>query len=226
MTAAILGRKIGMTRYFTEDGRNVPVTVVEAGPCAVTQVKTVESDGYSAVQLAYGDVKPRRSTQALIAHDHKAGASPKRVHREVRLLDDKEAGSYTLGQTVDVGVFQDVRFVDVTGTGKGKGFQGVMKRHHFGGLCASHGTERKHRSAGSICSHATNRGRGPKPKKGKRMAGQMGNATVTIRSLDVISIDPAKNILLIKGAVPGPNRGILFIRNAKRLYKSKGDAKK
>jgi large subunit ribosomal protein L3 len=226
MTAAILGRKVGMTRYFTEDGRNVPVTVIQAGPCAVTQVKTAETDGYSAVQLAYEDVRPRRSTQQLIAHDHKAGASPKRFHREIRLADDKEAGQFELGQTVNVGVFEDVRFVDVTGTSKGKGFQGVMKRHHFGGLSASHGTERKHRSAGSICSHATERGRGPKPKKGKRMAGHMGAATVTVRSIDVISIDAEKNLLLVKGPVPGPNRGLLFIRNAKRLYKSKGDAKK
>src|SRR5688572_8960013 len=134
MTAAILGRKVGMTRYFTEDGRNVPVTVIQAGPCAVTQVKTVESDGYSAVQLAYEDIKPRRSTQQLISHDHKAGTSPKRFHREVRLNDDKEVGQFTLGQTVDVGVFEGIRFVDVVGTSKGKGFQGVMKRHHFGGL--------------------------------------------------------------------------------------------
>jgi len=223
MTAAILGRKVGMTRYFMEDGRNVPVTVIQAGPCAVTQVKTVETDGYSAVQLAYEDIKPRRSTQQLIAHDHKAGASPKRFHREIRLNDDKEAGQFALGQTVDVGVFESIKYVDVIGTSKGKGFQGVMKRHHFGGLGASHGTERKHRSAGSICSHATNRGRGPKPKKGKRMAGHMGHETVTVRSIDVIRIDPAMNLLLVKGPVPGPNRGLVFIRDAKRLYKSKGE---
>lgn len=222
MTVAILGRKVGMTRYFMEDGRNVPVTVIQAGPCAITQVKTTESDGYSAVQLAFEDVKPRRSTQQLIAHDHKAGATPKRFHREVRLNDDKEAGQFSLGQTVDVGVFEGVKFVDVIGTSKGKGFQGVMKRHHFGGLGASHGTERKHRSGGAICSHATNRGRGPKPKKGKRMAGHMGAATVTVRSIDVVGIDAAQNLLLVKGPVPGPNRGLLFICNAKRLYKSKG----
>jgi len=200
--------------------------VIQAGPCAVTQVKTSATDGYAAIQLAYEDVKPRRSTQQLIAHDHKAGAAPKRFHRELRLGSDKEAGEFTLGQTVDVGVFENVRFVDVTGTSKGKGFQGVMKRHHFGGLGASHGTERKHRSGGAICSHATNRGRGPKPKKGKRMAGHMGAATVTMRSLDVVSIDPAQNLLLVKGPVPGPNRGFVFIRSAKRLYKSKGEAKK
>ena len=226
MTAALLGRKIGMTRYFTEDGRNVPVTVIQAGPCAVTQVKTAATDGYSAVQLAFEDIKPRRSTQPLIAHDHKAGTSPKRFHREIRLHDDKEAAAFTLGQTIDVGVFEGVRFVDVVGTSKGKGFQGVMKRHHFAGLEASHGTERKHRSAGSIGSHATNRGVGPKVKKGKRMAGQMSNARVTVRSIDIVSIDPERNLLLVKGPVPGPNRGMVYIQSAKRLYKSKGEAKK
>ena len=150
MTAALLGKKIGMTRYFTEDGTNIPVTVIQAGPCLVTQVKTTETDGYSAVQLAFGDIKARRSTMPVIGHDHKAGTSPKATHRELRLGNDADAEAFELGQTIDLGVFEDVKFVDVIGTSKGKGFQGVMKRHNFKGLSASHGTERKHRSGGSI----------------------------------------------------------------------------
>jgi large subunit ribosomal protein L3 len=221
MPAAILGRKIGMTRFFKEDGRSVPVTVIEAGPCAVTQVKTTPTDGYAAVQLAFGEVKPRRSTMPLIGHDAKAGATPKRIHRELRLKDDKAAGEYQLGQSVDVKSFENVKYVDVVGTSKGKGFQGVMVRHHFKGMFASHGTERMHRHGGSIASHATNRGWGPKPKKGKRMGGHMGDERVTARNLDVISIDPERNILMVKGPVPGPNLGWLFIRESKRLNKSK-----
>ncbi|MBC22386.1 MAG: 50S ribosomal protein L3 [Phycisphaerae bacterium] len=221
MPAAIIGRKIGMTRYFTEDGNNIPVTVVQAGPCVVTQVKTTETDGYSAVQLAMDDIKPRRSTMPQIGHDAKAGTAPKRVHREIRCDDDAEAESFELGQTVDLSCFEGQCFVDVTGTSKGKGFQGVMKRHNFRGLEASHGTQRKHRSAGSIGGHATNLGTGPKVKKGKKMAGHMGSERVTVRSLDVVSIDSDKNLLLLKGPVPGPAEGYLFIRAAKRLYKSK-----
>lgn len=221
MPAAILGRKIGMTRYFLDDGRNVPVTVIEAGPCAVTQVKTSESDGYSAVQLAFGDVLPRRSTMPLIGHDAKAGVTPKRWHRELRLENDDAANEYQLGQTIDVSAFEGVMFVDVVGTSKGKGTQGVMKRHNFAGMEASHGVERKHRSAGSLAGHATNRGTGPKPKKGKRMAGRMGAERVTVRSLDVIAIDPERNLLLVKGPVPGPKGGFLFIREAIRLSRSK-----
>ncbi len=221
MPAAILGRKIGMTRYFLDDGRNVPVTVIEAGPCAVTQVKTSGSDGYSAVQLAFGDVLPRRSTMPLIGHDAKAGVTPKRWHRELRLENDDAANEYQLGQTIDVSAFEGVMFVDVVGTSKGKGTQGVMKRHNFAGMEASHGVERKHRSAGSLAGHATNRGTGPKPKKGKRMAGRMGAERVTVRSLDVIAIDPERNLLLVKGPVPGPKGGFLFIREAIRLSRSK-----
>ncbi len=221
MPAALLGRKIGMTRWFTADGTNIPVTVIQAGPCAVTQVKTTAADGYSAVQLAFEDVRPRRSTIPVMGHDAKAGITPKRFHREVRLADDAAAGEYELGQSVDVSVFEGVKYVDVTGISKGKGFAGVMKRHHFKGLPASHGTERKHRSAGSIGGHATDLGTGPKVKKGKRMAGRMGGVRVTIRSLDVVSIDPHRHLLMVKGAVPGPNRGLVFIRDAKRLYRRK-----
>lgn len=218
---ALLGRKIGMTRYFTADGTNVPVTVIEAGPCAVTQIKTTESDGYAAVQLAFEDIKARRSTMPLIGHDAKAGVTPKRVHHEVRLEDDKEAEAYEPGQMIDVSVLESVAYVDVTGRSKGKGFQGPMKRHNFAGLEASHGVERKHRSAGSIGGHATNLGTGPKLKKGKRMAGHMGDEQVTVRSLDVVSIDPQRNLLLVKGPVPGPNTGLLSICESKRLHRRK-----
>ena len=221
MPAAILGRKVGMTRYFLDDGRNVPVTVIEAGPCAVTQIKTSENDGYSAVQLAFGDVLPRRSTMPLIGHDAKAGVTPKRWHRELRLDNDDVANEYQLGQTIDVSVCEGVMFVDVVGISKGKGTQGVMKRHNFAGMEASHGVEQRHRSAGSLAGHATNRGTGPKPKKGKKMAGRMGAERVTVRSLDVVAIDPERNLLLVKGPVPGPKDGFLFIREAIRLNRSK-----
>jgi large subunit ribosomal protein L3 len=221
MPAALLGRKVGMTRYFTEDGRNIPVTVIEAGPCVVTQIKTTERDGYAAVQLALEDVKPRRSTMPVIGHDAKAGTAPKRFHRELRLDSDEDATGFELGQTLNADVFADVKFVDVTGRSKGKGFQGQMKRHNFGGQGASHGVERKHRSSGSIGGHATDLGTGPKIKRGKRMAGHMGDETVTVRSLDVISLDPGRRLMLVKGPVPGPNRGLLMIRSAKRLYKAK-----
>lgn len=221
MPAALIGRKLGMTRFFTEDGRNLPVTVIQAGPCAVTQVKTADVDGYSAVQLAFEDIKPRRSTMPLIGHDAKAGVAPKRAHRELRLSDDKAAGEYQPGQTVDVSVFKDVKYVDIVATSKGKGTQGVMVRHNFKGMFASHGTERMHRHGGSIASHATNRGWGPKPKKGKRMAGRMGNERVTMRNLDVISVDPERHLLLVKGPVPGPNQGLVFIREAIRLNRQK-----
>jgi large subunit ribosomal protein L3 len=221
MPAALLGRKIGMTRYFMEDGRNIPVTVIEAGPCTITQVKTTETDGYSAVQLAFGEVRARRSTMPVIGHDAKAGATPKRVHRELRLKDDAAAGEFQLGQVVDVKAMEAIKYVDVIGTSKGKGFQGVMVRHNFKGMFASHGTERMHRHGGSIASHATNRGTGPKPKKGKKMPGHMGDVQVTARNLDVIAIDPEKNLLLVKGAVPGATDGIVFIRESIRLGRSK-----
>jgi large subunit ribosomal protein L3 len=187
----------------------------------VTQVKTSEADGYSAVQLAFEDIKPRRSTMAVIGHDAKAGVAPKRVHRELRLADDKQAEEFQAGQDLNVSAFEGIKYVDVIGTSKGKGFQGVMVRHNFKGMFASHGNERMHRHGGSIGGHATNRGLGPKPKKGKKMPGHMGDARVTLRNLDVVSIDPERNILLVKGPVPGPRQGLLFIREAVRLNRSK-----
>lgn len=222
MGTALLGRKIGMTRYFTEDGNNVPVTVIQAGPCFVTQVKNKDTDGYSAIQIAFEDVDAGRTTMPLIGHDAKAGVSPKKFHREIRLEDD--AKDAEIGQQMTVEVFAETKFVDVIGVSKGKGFQGTMKRYRFKGLTATHGTERKHRSPGSIGGHATNRGTGPKPKKGKKMSGQMGNVQITARNLDVVEILADKNILLVKGAVPGPNGGLLFVRTSRRLGRAKQNA--
>jgi large subunit ribosomal protein L3 len=217
----ILGKKIGMTRFFKPDGTNIPVTVIEAGPCVVTQVKTTATDGYAAIQIAFDDLKARNSTQALIGHDAKAGAAPKRAHREIRLATDAEAEAFTLGQEIKLDAMADLKFVDIIGTSKGKGFQGVMKLYRFKGLFASHGVERKHRSPGSIGSHGTDRGHGAKIKKGKRMARRMGDEQVTVRSLDVVKVDAEKNILLVKGAVPGANDGLLLIKTPGRLYKRK-----
>jgi large subunit ribosomal protein L3 len=216
MTQALLGTKLGMTRWFMEDGTNVPVTVIQAGPCVVTQVKTEETDGYDAVQIGYGDIQARRSTMPVIGHDHKAGSAPLRAHREIRGEADVE-----LGDHIDVSTFEGVTFVDVLGRSKGKGFQGGMKRHNFRGLEASHGVKRRHRSPGSINGHATNLGTGPKIKKGKRMAGHMGDVNVTNRSMKVISIDTDKNLLVVKGTVPGPIGAPVMVRTAVRINKQK-----
>ncbi len=219
MAKAILGRKIGMTRLYDDEGINVPVTVVQAGPCFVSQIKTTDGDGYEAVQLAFEDIKARSSTFQMIGHDAKVGLSPKRFHQEVRLADGGSEGMEP-GQEIGVDIFEGVAFVDVIGISKGKGFQGSMKRHNFKGKEATHGVERKHRSPGSIGGRSSNLGTG-KPKKGIRMAGQMGNERVTVRSLKIVGIDKEKNLLLIQGPVPGPKQGLLTIREATRLYKGK-----
>ena len=221
MTPALLGKKVGMTRVYDEKGAVVPVTVVQAGPCAVTQVKTVETDGYNAVQLGFGETKAKFSTFPLIGHAAKAGVGPRRHFREIRL---KDATDRKAGDTVNVGIFEGVQYVDVIGTSKGKGFAGVMKRHHFGGQPASHGTERKHRSPGSLASRATWRGQSGKPKKGVRMAGHMGVDKVTTRNHPLVRVDKDNNLLLIKGALPGPNGGLLFVRKSVTA-KVKSDAK-
>ena len=211
MTPALLGTKIGMTRIYDEKGTIVPVTVVQTGPCVITQVKTKAKDGYEAVQLGFSDCKPKHSTQPLIGHCAKAGIAPKRHFQEISF---KEPTDKKLGEMVTVGIFDGINFVDVIGVSKGKGFAGVMKRHHFGGQPASHGTERKHRSPGSIASRATWRGQCGKPKKGVRMGGHMGMDTVTTRNHPLVKIDAENNLLLIKGALPGPNGGLLFVRKA------------
>jgi large subunit ribosomal protein L3 len=211
MTPALIGRKVGMTRVYDEKGAVVPVTVVQAGPCAVTQVKTVETDGYNAVQLGFEDIKAKFSNFPLIGHAAKAGVGPKKAFREIKLKDatDKKAGD-----VVNAEIFNEVKYVDVIGVSKGKGTAGVMKRHHFGGQPASHGTERKHRSPGSLASRATWRGQSGKPKKGVRMAGHMGMDQVTTRNHPLVKVDAANNVLLIKGALPGPNGSLLFVRKS------------
>jgi len=211
MTPALLGRKVGMTRVYDETGGVMPVTIVQCDQNNVTQIKTVENDGYYAVQLGFGDIKAKFSTFPLIGHAAKAGVGPKKHFAEIRF---KEATDRKAGDAVTVEQFNDVKYVDVIGTSKGKGFAGVMKRHHFGGQCASHGTERKHRSPGSIASRATNRGNSGKPKKGVRMAGHMGAEQVTTRNHPLVKVDAENNLLLIKGALPGPNGALLFVRKS------------
>jgi large subunit ribosomal protein L3 len=223
MPKALLGRKVGMTRYYDADGKNVPVTVIQAGPCLVSQVKTSETDGYAAVQLAFEPVKARRSSFPLIGHDAKAGLDPMGTHREVRLTGDDEAGQYEAGQELTVEHLEDIKFVDVTGISKGKGTQGVMKRHGFAGQEASHGVERKHRSPGSVGGRSSNLGTG-KPKKGIRMGGRMGNERVTVRSLPIVAVDKERGLLLVKGPVPGARQSLVMVREAKRLYKAKATA--
>lgn len=220
MAVTLLGKKIGMTRVFVDGNVSVPVTVIQAGPCIVTQVRTMEIDGYCAVQLGFDNMKPRNSTMAMIAHDFKAGTTAKRFHREFR-VEDKDIGNFQLGQEITVNALEGTMFVDVIGTSKGKGFAGVMKRWHFKGMPASHGTERKHRSPGSIGSLCSNRGFGGGLAKGKKMAGHMGDARITTRSVNLVRIDTENNLLLIKGSVPGANNGMVMIRPAIRLYKSK-----
>jgi large subunit ribosomal protein L3 len=203
----VLGEKLGMTQVFDEAGRIVPVTVVQAGPCVVTQVRTPDVDGYSAVQLAYGGIDPRKVNKPEAGHFRKAGVPPRRYLIEVRTNDATE---YTLGQEVTVEVFAAGQQVDVVGTSKGKGFAGVMKRHNFKGLSSSHGTERKHRSPGSIGACATP----SRVFKGMRMAGRMGGVRTTTQNLTVHAVDAGANLILVKGAVPGPAGGLVYVHTA------------
>lgn len=214
MTAGILATKVGMTSVIDENGTFVPVTVVKAGPCVVLQVKTQQRDGYDALQLGMDDVKPHRSTMPTIGHCAKAGTGPKRYIGEVRLdaPADVEPGAVV---TVESFAEGEIKFVDVSGHTRGKGFAGVMKRHNFGGKESSHGVERKHRSAGSIGGHS-NLGRGRGVKKGKRMAGQMGNVRRTMQSLELVRVDKDNDLLILHGSVPGPPGVLLFVRQSKK----------
>jgi large subunit ribosomal protein L3 len=200
----ILGEKLGMTQVFTDDGRALPVTVVRAGPCRVVQVRTLERDGYSAVQLGFG--APRRTSKPMAGHFAAANAEPTRYLVELRTDEDSELQP---GQEITVDVFEPGERTDVVGVSRGKGFAGVMKRHGFHGLGASHGTERKHRSPGAIGACATP----SRVFKGTRMAGQMGNERVTVLNLEVVEADAERGLLLLKGAVPGPSGGLLLIRS-------------
>ncbi|WP_052849170.1 50S ribosomal protein L3 [Streptomyces avicenniae] len=203
----VLGEKLGMTQVWDENNRVVPVTVVKAGPCIVTQVRSNDRDGYEAVQIAFGEIDPRKVNRPLKGHFAKADVTPRRHLVELRTAD---AAEYTLGQEITAEVFDSGVRVDVTGTSKGKGFAGVMKRHGFKGLSSSHGTQRKHRSPGSIGGCATP----GRVFKGLRMAGRMGNERVTTQNLTVHAVDAEKGLLLIKGAVPGPNGGLVLVRTA------------
>jgi large subunit ribosomal protein L3 len=214
----LLGEKLGMTQVFDENNRIVPVTVVKAGPCVVTQVRTPEVDGYSAIQLGFGAIDPRKVNKPEGGHFAKAGVTPRRHLVELRTED---AGNYTVGQELTAEVLSDVTKVDVTGTSKGKGTAGVMKRHGFKGLGAGHGVQRKHRSPGSIGGCATP----GRVFKGMRMAGRMGAVTTTTLSLKVHAVDAEKGLVLIKGAIPGPRGGLLLVRSAVKGGPVGSDAK-
>src|SRR5213075_289958 len=206
-TKGILGEKLGMTQVFDENNRIVPVTVVKAGPCVVTQIRTQEKDGYTAVQLAYGQIDPRKVTKPVAGHFKAANVTPRRHLVELRT---EAIADYTVGQELGADVFADGALVDVTGTTKGKGTAGVMKRHGFKGLGAGHGTQRKHRAPGSIGGCATP----GRVFKGVRMAGRMGHGQYTVQNLTIQAIDPDQNLILVKGAIPGPKGSLVLLRSA------------
>ena len=206
MVSTILGRKLGMTQVWSEDDRLLPVTVIEAGPCVISQVKTVKRDGYSAAQIAFGDIKESKVNRPMKGHFDKAGIDPKKHIIEVRLDGD---GLVKVGQTLTVEMFEAGASVHVSGTSKGKGFAGVMKRHNFSGGPGGHGSH-FHRAPGSIGQASTP----SRVFRGSRMAGQMGNETVTVRNLEIVKIDPEQNLLIVKGAVPGAKGALLTIRSA------------
>jgi large subunit ribosomal protein L3 len=208
-----------MTQVFDANNKMVPVTVVEAGPCVVTQIRTPEKDGYSAVQIAFGAIDPKKITKPLAGHFAKAGVTPRRSVAELRTLDTT---NYTVGQELGASVFAAGELVDATGTSTGKGTAGVMKRHGFGGLGSSHGVDRKHRMPGSIGACSTP----GRVFKGMRMSGVMGGVRVTTQNLVVHSVDADRNLLLIKGSVPGPDGQLVFIRSAAKhaIYETAGKA--
>ncbi|MCQ9351842.1 50S ribosomal protein L3 [Corynebacterium sp. 153RC1] len=203
----ILGTKLGMTQIFDEENRVIPVTVVEAGPCVVTQIRTEETDGYNAIQIAYGEIDPRKANKPAAGHFKKAGVTPRRHVAEIRMND---VSAYEVGQDVTVDIFEGITFVDVTGTTKGKGYAGAMKRHGFAGQGASHGNQAAHRRVGGIGACATP----GRIFKGKRMAGRMGSDRVTTQNLKVQKIDADANLILIKGAIPGNRGGIVTVKTA------------
>ena len=228
MALGLLGRKVGMTQVFDDKGEAVPVTVLQVGPCTVLQVRDPETDGYHALQLGYGDKSRKRAIRAErgnvarieskrnrarqgggVTLAPKANCEPKHVIREFRL---SEAPTQKVGDNLLVDIFESVKAVDVTGMTKGRGTTGVMKRHNFSGLGASHGVKRHHRAPGSLGAHATDRGNSGKMKKGKRMAGRYGNERVTIRNLEVVRVDKDNHLLLVRGAVPGSNQGFIMVR--------------
>ena len=203
----LLGTKLGMTQVWDENNKLIPVTVIEVSPNVVTQLRTPEVDGYSAAQIAYGQIDPRKVNQPMTGHFDKAGVTPRRHVTEVRTAD---SDTYTLGQEIAVDIFEAGQKVDVVGTSKGKGFAGVMKRHNFKGVSSSHGSHRNHRKPGSIGASSTP----SRVFKGMRMAGRMGGERVSVLNLKVHAVDLEKGIILVKGAVPGARGRIVFVRNA------------
>ncbi|MCL2222911.1 MAG: 50S ribosomal protein L3 [Oscillospiraceae bacterium] len=206
MVKAIIGKKVGMTQIFDENGKVIPVTVIEAGPCLVVQKKTQENDGYDSVQLGFQDVKERRLTKPRLGHIKKAGVAPKKYLKEFRLDD---SASFSVGDELKADVFAEGDKVDITGISRGKGFSGVIKRHGASRTATSHGGGPVHRHAGSM-------GAGTDPArifKGKIGAGQMGNEQVTVQNLDVVKVDPERNMIAVRGAVPGPRGGIVYLKN-------------
>jgi len=206
-TKGILGRKLGMTQVWGDDNRVIPVTVIEAGPCRVVQLKTPERDGYAAIQVAFGSTKASRLTKPELGHLKTADAPPSSTLAEFRVdaLD-----GFEVGQVIKADVFEKGSHVDVTGITKGKGFAGVMQRHNFSGQGASHGNHKKHRAPGAVGACATP----SRVFRGMRMAGQMGNSRVTTLNLEVVEGDAERNLILVKGAVPGPNGGLVYLRDA------------
>ena len=207
MQKALIGKKIGMTQIFDEKGKVVPVTVVEAGPCVVSMKKTVENDGYEAVQIGFGDIKPKHVTKPLQGHFKKADVAPKRTLKEFRFDD---CSAYELGQIIKADIFETGNKVDVTGTSKGKGYAGVIKRWNFSRLKESHGS-------GPVARHGGSMGACSSPSrvwKGKKMAGHLGAEKVTVQNLAVVKIDAENNLIAIKGAIPGPNGGIVVIKDS------------
>lgn len=203
----VLGEKLGMTQVWDDNNKVVPVTVVKAGPCVVTQVRTPENDGYSAVQIAFGAIDPRKVNKPASGHFEKAGVTPRRHLVEIRTDD---ASEYVLGQELSAGTFEIGQMVDIVGTTKGKGFAGVMKRHGFHGLRATHGVQRKHRSPGSIGGCSTP----GRVFKGMKMAGRMGGERQTTLNLRIQGVDLERGLILVKGAIPGPKGGLVFVRSA------------
>ena len=207
MRQTILGRKLGMSQIFDRQGNAIPVTIVQAGPCTILQVKTKEKDGYNAIQLGFGDKKEKHTTMPLLGHFKKADSAPKRHIREARVDDP---GMFTVGQVITAGLFEKDDRVDVTGTSKGKGFAGVMKRHGFSGFMASHGVHESKRGGGSIGQSADP----AKVFKGMKMPGQMGDEAVTIQNLRVVDVRESQNLIMVKGPVPGGKNGLLVIHHA------------
>ena len=203
----LLGTKLGMTQVWDADHNVVPVTVIAAEPNVVTQIRTPENDGYTAVQIAYGSIDPRKATKPQAGHFAKAGVTPRRHLAEVRTQD---IAGYEVGQELDPSIFEPGAVVDVTGTSKGKGWAGVMKRYNFRGDDGSHGAHRNHRKPGSIGACATP----GRVFKGQRMAGRMGGERVTVQNLRIQAVDADKNLLLVTGAIPGPKGQVVFVRNA------------